>query len=48
VSQSSILEHKWAQNQLEEYRKFAKQQYHEELRTVKIPLQKSLPTILVQ
>jgi hypothetical protein len=31
VNQSSIPEHKLAQNQLEEYKKFAKQQYHEEL-----------------
>jgi len=37
VNQSSIPKHKWAQNQLEEYKKFAKQQYHEELGIMKIP-----------
>jgi hypothetical protein len=31
VSQSSALANKWGKNQLEEYKQFAKQQYHEEL-----------------
>jgi hypothetical protein len=31
VSQSFALANNWGQNQLEEYRKFAKQRYHEEL-----------------
>jgi hypothetical protein len=31
VNQTSTPTNKWGQNQLEEYKKIAKQQYHEEL-----------------
>jgi hypothetical protein len=31
MNQSSAHEHKWAQNELEEYKNIAKQQYHEKL-----------------
>jgi hypothetical protein len=48
MSQSFVPEHKWAQNQLEEYKKIAKQQYHEKLKIMKIPFQKSLLAILIQ
>jgi hypothetical protein len=48
VSQSSTSTNKWGQNQLVNYKKFAKQQYHEELWIMKIIPCNYLPTTFIQ